>query len=46
MRTGDVGMIECNFMYNSEYVKVGDIIVFREGRTKLMGEITRLIQDA
>ena len=35
MRTGDTGLVKFKFMYNTEYVKVGDQIILREGRTKL-----------
>ena len=35
MRTGDVGRVLFKFMYNSEYIRVDDIIILREGRTKL-----------
>ncbi len=35
MRTGDVGRVLFKFMYNSEYIRHGDTIILREGRTKL-----------
>ena len=42
MRTGDVGLVLFKFMYNSEYVRVGDIVILREGRTKLQGKVTQI----
>ena len=32
-------------MYNSEYIKEGQTILLREGRTKILGEIIQLNYD-
>ena len=43
LRTGDRSNVRFKFMYKPEYVSVGSTLLFREGRTKGMGKITRLI---
>ena len=45
MRTGDKGFIKFRFMYRSEYLKVGTTILFREGRTKGLGVVSRIFPD-
>jgi len=42
MRTGDTGFIKFRFMYRPEYLKVGTTILFREGRTKGLGVVSKL----
>ncbi len=32
-------------MYSPEYIKLGLTVLLREGRTKILGTITRLIHD-
>ena len=46
LRTGDKGLCKFKFMYNSEYLKDGSTILFREGRTKICGVITRVFDTA
>lgn len=43
LRSGDVDTAVFRFKIRPEYVTVGDVFFFREGRTKGMGRITRLI---
>ena len=45
MRTGDTGFIKFRFMYRPEYLKVGTTILFREGRTKGLGVVSRVFPD-
>ena len=41
VRTGDRAKVKMCFILNPEYIKVGSKIVFREGRTKAVGQITK-----
>jgi GTPase len=43
LRTGDKGKIRFRFLYWPEYVREGSRLIFREGRTKGIGRITRII---
>ena len=45
MRTGDTGFIKFRFMYRPEYLKVGTTILFREGRTKGLGLVSRIFPN-
>jgi len=45
MRTGDKGFIKFRFMYRPEYLKVGTTILFREGRTKGLGVVSRIFPE-
>ena len=45
MRSGDKGFIKFRFMYRPEYLKVGTTILFREGRTKGLGVVSRIFPD-
>jgi GTPase len=42
VRTGERATVKLAFILNPEYIKVGTKIVFREGRTKAVGQITRV----
>ena len=42
MRTGDKGQVRFKFMYNSEYLKPGYPLLLREGRTKILGVVTKV----
>jgi GTPase len=42
LRTNETGLIKFKFMYYPEMIKVGQVIVFREGRTKGQGYITHI----
>ena len=46
LRTGDKAAVHFRYLKNPEYLKVGAKFVFREGRTKAVGTITELIEDA
>ncbi|GAA5875444.1 hypothetical protein JCM1840_003158 [Sporobolomyces johnsonii] len=45
VRTGDRATIRFKFIKNSEYLHVGDRFLFREGRTKALGVITKLLPN-
>lgn len=42
LRTGDKGLIRFKFMYYPELLKAGSTIMFREGKTKGMGYVTKV----
>ena len=42
MRTGDKATVKFTFIKNPEYLKVGSKMIFREGRTKAVGTITKI----
>ena len=42
LRAGDTGIIRFKFMKKPEFMHVGDIILFREGRTRGKGKITKI----
>jgi len=42
LRTGDKGHTLMRFMYNPEFIKKGESILLREGRTKIFGCVTAL----
>lgn len=42
MRAGDTGVIKFKFMKSPEYLHLGDIVLFREGRTRGKGKIIKL----
>jgi GTPase len=47
LRTGDKAIVRFRFMFRPEYMRVGERLIFREGRTKGLGVITKLypVQD-
>ncbi|OLS23431.1 MAG: Elongation factor 1-alpha [Candidatus Heimdallarchaeota archaeon LC_2] len=45
LRTGDRAKVNFKFLYRPEYIRVGQRIIFREGRTKGLGVITKIIQN-
>lgn len=45
LRTTDIDTVRFKFLYAAEYLKTEQILVIREGRTKIFGYITRLISD-
>lgn len=45
LRNGDKGLVRFRFMYNSEYIKPNSTIILREGRTKILGIVTRVIDS-
>ena len=46
LRTGDKALVRFRFVKNPEYLKQGTKFVFREGKTKAVGTIAELIEDA
>ena len=44
IRTGDKAIIKFRFMFNPEYLKPNSTFLLREGRTKILGQITRLYE--
>lgn len=45
LRTGDHALVRFHFLYRPEYMKVGQRIIFREGRTKGIGTIANVRMD-
>ncbi|KAK0174883.1 hypothetical protein PV327_010599 [Microctonus hyperodae] len=43
LRTGDKALVHFKFIKHPEYIKPGQRMVFREGRTKAVGNVLRLI---
>lgn len=46
LRTGDKALVHFRFIKHPEYLKAGQRMVFREGRTKAVGNVLRLIPSA
>ncbi|KAI9203923.1 P-loop containing nucleoside triphosphate hydrolase protein [Polychytrium aggregatum] len=46
LRTGDRSLVRFRFMQHPEYIKVGSRLLFREGRTKGVGKVIRLVTEA
>ncbi|KAH1000459.1 hypothetical protein HUJ04_000364 [Dendroctonus ponderosae] len=46
LRTGDKALIHFRFIKHPEYVTAGQRMVFREGRTKAVGNVVRIITQA
>jgi GTP-binding protein 1 len=46
IRTGDKTNVTFRFMYWPEFVAVGSRLIFREGRTKGIGRVTRVVPTA
>lgn len=44
LKTGDRAIVRCQFMYHPEYVTGGSTLLFREGRAKGVGKITRVFE--
>jgi GTPase len=42
LRTGDKALLRFQFKYNNEFLKSGLTFLLREGRTKILGQITRV----
>lgn len=45
LRTGDRAFVRFRFMSNPEYLRKGQRLVFREGRTKAVGTVTQVFED-
>uniref|UniRef100_A0A1B6G1C6 GTP-binding protein 1 n=2 Tax=Proconiini TaxID=565685 RepID=A0A1B6G1C6_9HEMI len=46
LRTGDKAVVHFRFIKHPEYLKAGQRMVFREGRTKAVGNVLRIIPPA
>jgi len=46
LRTGDKANVHFRFVKHPEYLKVGQRLVFREGRTKAVGTVTGIVKHA
>lgn len=46
LRTGDKALVHFRFIKHPEYIKPGIRMVFREGRTKAVGNVLRIIPQA
>jgi hypothetical protein len=46
LRTGCKASIEFEFMYRPEWLRVGSRLLFREGKTKGIGNVSALLADA
>eukprot|EP01103_Thecamoeba_quadrilineata_P019488 TRINITY_DN7911_c0_g1_i1.p1 TRINITY_DN7911_c0_g1~~TRINITY_DN7911_c0_g1_i1.p1 ORF type:complete len:722 (-),score=143.70 TRINITY_DN7911_c0_g1_i1:44-2209(-) len=45
LRSGCKALVRFRYRYHPEFLKPGERLVFREGRTKGIGKVNRLIQD-
>lgn len=45
LRTGDVAEMTMEFLHHREYIKEGIPLLFREGRVRAIGNITRVIEE-
>ncbi|GAG53510.1 unnamed protein product, partial [marine sediment metagenome] len=43
LKSGDTGKVVMSFKYGSQVIGVDDKFVFREGRTKGIGTVTKII---
>lgn len=43
LRNEDRGLVKFSFKYRPEFIKEGEIILLREGKTKVIGTITRIL---
>ncbi|KAI8818954.1 P-loop containing nucleoside triphosphate hydrolase protein [Fimicolochytrium jonesii] len=46
LRTGDRAFVRFRFIQHPEYLKIGSRLLFREGRTKGVGKVTRLFTES
>lgn len=44
LKSGESGKVRMNFKYKSQFVQEGDRFVFREGKTKGIGTITKIVE--
>jgi GTPase len=45
MLNGEKGLVRFKFLFSPEYLKEGEKVLFREGSTKLYGQVTRVFTD-
>jgi len=43
LRNEDRGLVKFSFKYRPEFVKEGETILLREGKTKIIGTITKIL---
>jgi hypothetical protein len=43
LRTGDKATVRFAFCFSPEFLKIGDLLLFREGRTKALGKVSSLL---
>ena len=44
LRAGDISKIKLTFNFRSEFIRLNDIFIFREGKTKGIGKIVKLYE--
>ncbi|CBY41592.1 unnamed protein product, partial [Oikopleura dioica] len=44
LRSGDVSTVHFYFLKRPEYIQIGQLFLFREGKTKAIGRITELVE--
>ena len=42
LRTGDRDILQFRFCFHSEFLKEGSMFLLREGRTKILGTVTKV----
>lgn len=45
LRTGDRALVRFHFLYRPEFLKVGQRMIFREGRTKGIGTVIQALEE-
>lgn len=45
IKTGEKGLLRLRFQYTPEYIQIGLPVLFREGRTKILGLITKVFSQ-
>lgn len=45
LRTGDRAQVEFKFIMRPEYIKPGQVLIFREGNTKGVGRVVKILED-
>ena len=43
LRVDDRGLVRFTFKYRPEFIKEGEVILLREGKTKIIGTITKIL---
>ena len=43
LRNEDRGLVKFSFKYRPEFIKTGETILLREGKTKIIGTITKIV---
>ena len=45
LRTGDKDVLKFKFCYSNEFLKNGSLLLLREGRTKILGVVSKVFYD-